>query len=148
MWCQNCPDPFKTEVGKEKLIQFCGEKKGVAIKEFRLDGPEDLYHLLMPEINLKIIRLVRDPRSMFLSRRKLSKVYKAEQTVEKVFDDCEKTLDFFLDSKIARNVIFVRYEDISRFPAEITAQIYKKLDVEMSKEFSDNFYEATHSGKD
>ena len=105
MWCRKCPDPFKTPKREEKLIKFCKEKKGVAIKEFRLDGPEDLYHLLEPEINLKIIRLVRDPRSMFLSRRKLGKEYRADQTVEKVIDDCEKTMSFFVDSKFVARFV-------------------------------------------
>ena len=147
MWCKSCPDPFKSPEGEEKLVQFCGEKTGVAIKEFRLHGPEDLYHLLKPEINLKIIRLVRDPRSMLLSRRKLGKVYKDQSTVETIFDDCEKTPDFFLDSKISKNVIFVRYEDISRFPTKMTTELYEKLEIVMSEDFVEKFYEATHSGK-
>jgi hypothetical protein len=43
MWCSNkCADPFKTEEGKKMLVDFCEEKKGVVIKEFRLDKPEQL----------------------------------------------------------------------------------------------------------
>jgi hypothetical protein len=70
MWCSNkCADPFKTEEGKKMLVDFCEEKKGVVIKEFRLDKPEQLYTLVDDtSVNLKIIRLIRDPRSMLVSR--------------------------------------------------------------------------------
>ena len=75
MWCGNkCNYPFLTEEGKKTLIDFCEEKKGVAVKEFRLDKPEQLYKLVDDTtINLKIIRLIRDPRSMLVSRNGLKK---------------------------------------------------------------------------
>ena len=51
------------------LHEFCEEKKGVVVKEFRLDKPEQLYNLVDDTgVDLKIIRLIRDPRSMLVSR--------------------------------------------------------------------------------
>ena len=51
------------------LVDFCKRKKGVAVKEFRLDEPEQLYKLVEDKnVDLKIIRLIRDPRSMLVSR--------------------------------------------------------------------------------
>ena len=67
--------------------------------------------------------------------------------MEQIIDDCKKTLAFFDDSEIASNVIFVRYEDISRFPTELASQIYKRVGAEMSEAFLEKFNEATHSAK-
>ena len=71
MWCSaKCADPFKAEEGEKMLVDFCEEKKGVVIKEFRLDKPEQLYELSDDaSVSLKIIRLIRDPRSMLVSRK-------------------------------------------------------------------------------
>ena len=61
------------------LVDFCERKKGVAVKEFRLDKPEQLYKLVEDEnIDLKIIRLIRDPRSMLVSRNGFTKTELAE----------------------------------------------------------------------
>ena len=67
-------DPFVTEKGEKMLHEFCEEKKGVVVKEFRLDKPEQLYTLVDDTgVDLKIIRLIRDPRSMLVSRNGLTK---------------------------------------------------------------------------
>ena len=150
MWCsKECADPFKTAKGKNNLRRYCRERKGVAIKEFRLDGPEELYDLLDPKTyDLKIIRLVRDPRSMLVSRRSMGRAYKNQATIEGIFKDCAKDLDFFLDSKIRNNTLFVRYEDIARSPIEYARKIYSHFQIPLNKNFFENFENATHAEMD
>ncbi|CAG5079780.1 Oidioi.mRNA.OKI2018_I69.PAR.g9366.t1.cds [Oikopleura dioica] len=146
MWCsEECPDPFKSAEGKDKLQQFCRDRKGVAIKDFRLEGPEELYELLDPKYNLKIIRLVRDPRSMLVSRRKMGPLYKDQATKEGIYKDCAKNLDFFLDSKTRENTLFVRYEDIARTPIESAKYIYDHFRIPLNDDLLRNFENATHT---
>jgi len=147
MWCGNkCEDPFSSEKGEQMLIDFCKRKKGVAVKEFRLDEPEQLYKLVEDEnVDLKIIRLIRDPRSMLVSRRKMGKAYALQAKVEQIFRDCEKNLDFYIDSKIHDSILFVRYEDIARAPKNFTFKIYDHLKIEINTELLKKFDEATHA---
>ena len=75
----------------------------------------------------------------------MGKAYKNQAKIEQIFQDCEKSLDFFIDSKIRDSILFVRYEDIARAPKNLTKQIYDHFHIEMNEDLFRQFDDATHA---
>ena len=75
----------------------------------------------------------------------MGKAYTNQAKVEQIFQDCEKSLDFFIDSKIHDSILFVRYEDIARAPKNATLKIYDHFHIEINDELFRKFDDATHA---
>ncbi|XP_033625509.1 carbohydrate sulfotransferase 1-like [Asterias rubens] len=116
------------------LTQACRKKQYYTAKLIRLYSISSLESLAYdPEINLKIIHLVRDPRGTYTSRSRLKS--------SNISLELGKTLDggiSYLCKRIKQNLEFirsqpawiqgkyklVRYEDIAHNPMELAQEIY------------------------
>jgi hypothetical protein len=78
----------------------------------------------------------------------MGKAYVRQSKLEQILEDCQKSLDFFIDSRIHDSILFVRYEDIARVPKNLTQQIYDHLKIEMNDELIEKFDNATHANID
>jgi hypothetical protein len=78
----------------------------------------------------------------------MGKAYVRQSKLEQILEDCQKSLDFFIDSEIRDSILFVRYEDIARAPKNLTRQIYDHFQLEMNEEFIEKFDHATHANSD
>ena len=75
----------------------------------------------------------------------MGKAYSSQAKVDQILQDCDKSLDFFLDSKIHDSIVFVRYEDIARAPNDQTRKIYNNFNIEINDELFKKFEDATHA---
>ena len=75
----------------------------------------------------------------------MGKAYENQAKIEQIFQDCEKSLDFFIDSKIHDSILFVRYEDIARAPKNLTLKIYDHFQIEVNEDLLQKFDDATHA---
>ena len=134
--------PFSPSMVKKKcqplklipLMQACRNKQSHAAKLIRLYNLSSLEPLAFdPEINLKIIHLVRDPRGTYLSRSKL----KGTNISLKLGASLDSNISY-LCRRINRNLEFIRsqpawiqgkyklirYEDIAYHPEQLAQEIY------------------------
>ena len=75
----------------------------------------------------------------------MGKVYASQSTKEGIYRDCDKNLDFFLDSKIHENTLFVRYEDVARGPIKTAREIFGHFKMNLNEKFVEKFENATHA---
>ena len=78
----------------------------------------------------------------------MGKNYASQSKLEQILDDCQKSLDFFIDSRIHDSILFVRYEDIARAPKNLTHQIYNHFKIDMNEDFIEKFDQVTHANSD
>ncbi|XP_070580559.1 carbohydrate sulfotransferase 1-like [Ptychodera flava] len=129
------------ETSGRAFADVCKRYKYRAFKTIRLYNLDLLRSLAVdPKLNLKIIHLVRDPRGIVNSRRKINdknvdfirKQVQWDET-EDLCKDLAKNLHIVRSSPewLKGTYILVRYEDIAKQPGETADKIYQFLGLSM-----------------
>ncbi|XP_041652096.1 carbohydrate sulfotransferase 6-like [Cheilinus undulatus] len=151
--------------GLQRVQDACSTYSHVVLKEVRFFELESLYPLLQdPNMDLRIIHLVRDPRAVLKSREEAAKalirdsaivleqrnVPAAEVQYQVMQEICRSHVRIneraimkpppFLEGRYK----MVRYEDVARNPLEEINAIYDFVGLEMTKELKEWIYRVTH----
>jgi hypothetical protein len=103
-----------------------------------------------PDLNLKVIVLVRDPRGVMKSRSAMP--WCDQPTCSDIHSVC-KNLDsdasaaLSIGDKYPKRLLLIRYEDLSINPYDTVEKIIEFLDIPPRPEYIDK-YLATHTGKE
>ena len=124
-------------VTQQALETACSTRANTAIKSIRiLDINLMISAVKEPDINLRLIHLVRDPRSMILSRLKLAMPSVSIYNVTELTDTYRNILIKYCSNWLQnyeighyvpfmrRNYLLVRYEDLALEPHESARKIY------------------------
>lgn len=105
-----------------KLInQVCESRSIIAQKVIRLCDINHLETMMTQIPNLKVILLFRDPRGIYGSRKRLVNPTLLLKTISQTCNYYEKALVSKLEHE---NLMYLRYEDLSREPLEMAKSIY------------------------
>ena len=132
--CKHDNEQKKTQSEINTLIEkSCRLNEHVAIKTVRVRDIGLLKSLVAdPELNVKLIHLVRDPRAVELSRSRLKKFPKDRQHCEDLTNNLrywQKPPDW-----LKSRHMLLRYEDLANDPLLITQQIYHFIGSEVPEE--------------
>ncbi len=144
-------DPRHHDCKSKPLSDFeakCEARKYTGAKIISLPSNQALFDLL--ENGVKVIHLVRDPRSTWLSRTKV-KVLKDQQSLQDFFSsntedivrkaatkshtDCEnltddlERLEALAKTRLSQNYRLVRFEDVALEPKALAAAMYEFLHI-------------------
>ncbi|XP_026220941.1 carbohydrate sulfotransferase 6-like [Anabas testudineus] len=144
--------------------EACGTYSHVVLKEVRFFELESLYPLLQdPNLDLRIIHLVRDPRAVMRSREESAKAFESDNAV--VLDQRNvpagevqyQVLQEICRShmRIERAILkpppflngrykMVRYEDLVHNPLGEIFSMYEFVGLEMTRQMEDWIYNVTH----
>ncbi|CAK8671748.1 unnamed protein product [Clavelina lepadiformis] len=143
--CQKCGS-----VHLPRAMNACREKKMTVVKTIRLCDIMNLRPLLGdPELDFKIIHLIRDPRGIESSRSKIHQEWKfesdAESSCRRLLHNGQLGLANTKESKWLRDkYLRVRYEDLSLHPLEEAERIYKFANLEFLPEMKNWIAQNTH----
>ncbi|KAM6937858.1 LOW QUALITY PROTEIN: carbohydrate sulfotransferase 5-like [Xenentodon cancila] len=151
--------------GLQKVEEACCTYSHVVLKEVRFFELESLYPLLKdPNMDLRIIHLVRDPRAVLRSREESApylyrddsivlgqrKVPAADAQYQVIQEICRSHVRIneraelkpppFLKGRYK----LVRYEDVARNPLKEVNDIYEFVGLEMTPHLEDWIYTVTH----
>lgn len=152
-------------VGLQGAQQACATYSHVVFKEVRFFELESLYPLLQdPNLDLRIIHLVRDPRAVVRSREESAKAFMYDNNVvleQKNVPASEATYQVM--QEICRSHVLineravvkpppflkgryklVRYEDVALNPLEEIEAMYRFVGLEMTEEVGTWVYKVTH----
>ncbi|XP_054749852.2 carbohydrate sulfotransferase 1-like [Lytechinus pictus] len=134
-----CPEPTipRIEVGSI-ISKLCSDHTYTVLKTIRVNDIKDLRSFLEdPSLNLKIIHLVRDPRAVINSRRKLKEPnYDLKRRkgphADEITDLCEhmaRNLQYNDEqpSWLKRKYMLVRFEDVAKNPLDEIQRMYQHL---------------------
>ncbi|XP_017289695.1 carbohydrate sulfotransferase 6-like [Kryptolebias marmoratus] len=151
--------------GLQKVEKACQTYSHVALKDVRLFELKSLYPLLQdPNLDLRIVHLVRDPRAVFRSREESAKSFildssivleqedipEAEVQYKVMQEVCHSHLEIY-ETVILKPPPFlegrykmIRYEDMARNPLKEVSDIYQFVGLEMTKQMEEWIYKKTH----
>lgn len=130
-----------------ELQEACLRAKFILIKTIRT--PMKMALSLMPELNhLKIIHLVRDPRSTLKSKMS---IHGCEKGVRRCIEEhCSLVVEDSLakDQSVLyhSNVLTVKYEDLVRKPVTVAKQIFQFLNLKFTPDVGDFAFNITVGG--
>ncbi|XP_015820832.3 carbohydrate sulfotransferase 5 [Nothobranchius furzeri] len=151
--------------GLQRAEQACSTYSHVVLKETRLFELESLYPLLQdPNLDLRIVHLVRDPRAVMRSRAESAKSLEKDTATALEQQNMTKfEVQFKVMQEICRSHVriyetailkpppflkgryrLVRYEDVARNPLKEVRDIYDFVGLKMTPEMSDWIYQKTH----
>ncbi|XP_017289676.1 carbohydrate sulfotransferase 6-like isoform X1 [Kryptolebias marmoratus] len=151
--------------GLDVVEAACRTYSHVVLKEVRFFELESLYPLLKdPNLDLRIIHLVRDPRAVMKSREASPKAFLRDSAIvleQKNIPAAEvsyKVLQEICKSHIRINkrailkppsflkgrYKMVRYEDLARNPLQEVSDIYEFVGLEMTRQMGEWIYKKTH----
>uniref|UniRef100_A0AAQ6IP02 Sulfotransferase n=1 Tax=Anabas testudineus TaxID=64144 RepID=A0AAQ6IP02_ANATE len=145
--------------------EACGTYSHVVLKEVRFFELESLYPLLQdPNLDLRIIHLVRDPRAVMRSREESASSFESDNAV--VLDQRNVPageVQYQVLQEICRSHMrinerailkpppflkgrykMVRYEDMARDPLGEIFSMYEFVGLEMTRQMGDWIYNVTH----
>lgn len=145
--------------------QVCGFYSHVVYKEVRIFELEALYPLLLdPNLNLRIIHLVRDPRGVMRSKEESAKAFVSDNAIvleQKPINEAE--VQYQVMQEICRSHLrinkravlkpppflkgrykLVRYEDVTRNPVKEIKSLYQFVGLEMTTQLATWIYQVTH----
>jgi len=98
------------------------------------------------DTDIKIVHLVRDPRGVISSRRKISRKMDVQSASRKL---CESMLD---DMKLRKKIsgkryFLLRYEDLVDSPKSTLTKLYNNLDLPITQKVLETLYNLTHADK-
>uniref|UniRef100_A0A3Q3GES5 Sulfotransferase n=1 Tax=Kryptolebias marmoratus TaxID=37003 RepID=A0A3Q3GES5_KRYMA len=151
--------------GLQKVEKACRTHSHVVLKEVRLFELKSLYPLLQdPNLDLRIVHLVRDPRAVYRSRDALpgklmfdstivleqKDIPAAEVQYSVMQEVCHSHLEIY-ETAILKPPPFlegrykmIRYEDMARNPLKEVSDIYQFVGLEMTKQMEEWIYKTTH----
>lgn len=151
--------------GLQRVQDACTTYSHVVLKEVRFFELESLYPILQdPNMDLRIIHLVRDPRAVLKSREEAVKaLIKDSAIVLEQRNIPAAEVQYQVMQEICRSHVrineraimkpppflkgrykMVRYEDVARNPLEEIKAIYDFVGLEMTKELEEWIYRVTH----
>ncbi|CAL1592421.1 unnamed protein product [Knipowitschia caucasica] len=151
--------------GMSGAQRACSTYSHVVLKEVRFFELQSLYPLLQdPELDLRIVHLVRDPRAVMRSREESSKSFTRDNSmVLEQKNVSAADIQYHVMQEICRSHIriretalqkpppflqgrykLVRYEDLARAPLEEITSIYDFVGLEMSGALEEWIYKVTH----
>ncbi|XP_077997880.1 carbohydrate sulfotransferase 1-like [Glandiceps talaboti] len=132
-WVRGHMHVNSTQTEENNLTSLCKTKQNIVIKVLRLDDLSKAYSTIEKD-NIKVIYLVRDPRSRLSSRLKgyresYPDATKILQFRSSAFNYCEwmkRTMKGFKErpKELRDNFILVRYEDLTDRPNDIVPMLY------------------------
>ncbi|XP_005796435.1 carbohydrate sulfotransferase 6-like [Xiphophorus maculatus] len=149
----------------EKATNSCQIYSHVVLKETRFFELESLYPLFQdPNLDLRIVHLIRDPRAVYRSREESALSFKMDNAIILEHRDVpEAEEQFQVMKKICQSHIrinetatqdppaflkgrykLVRYEDVTRHPLQEISDIYDFVGLKMTKEMEDWIVTMTH----
>ncbi|XP_007544954.1 carbohydrate sulfotransferase 6-like [Poecilia formosa] len=149
----------------EKVTNSCQIYSHVVLKETRFFELESLYPLFQdPNLDLRIVHLIRDPRAVYRSREESALSFKMDNTIVLEHRDAPAAEEQFqVMKKICQSHIqinktatqdpppflkgrykLVRYEDVTRFPLQEISDIYDFVGLKMTKEMEEWIVKMTH----
>lgn len=151
--------------GLQGVEKACGTYSHVVLKEVRFFELESLYPLLQdPNLDLRIIHLVRDPRAVVRSREESAKAFMSDNAVvleQRSIPAGE--VQYQVMQEICRSHVrineravlkpppflkgrykMVRYEDVARNPLEEITSMYEFVGLEMTQQLEEWIYRVTH----
>ena len=136
---------FMPELMKRACQQF--PIRLIKTVRLRVQFIEDL--LQEPDLNLKVIVLVRDPRGVMRSRSGMNwcenpVCINTTQVCEDLDNDVEYAWN--LGQKYSNRIILIRYEDLSMQPYTTVDRMINFLDLPPQPDFIDSYLES-HTGK-
>ena len=149
-----CPGPATFY---DEALDLCNSKKFLAIKTIRMTILEEFDAFLQQKsknYKMKFIFLVRDPRGIFNSRLRISKVQYHEKGTEKniakkLGAHCQKMSDnikFIQNSPFwNERTMIVRYEDIALEPKKFAKKLYGNIGLDYISDIDQWIDDNTHS---
>ncbi|XP_063333891.1 carbohydrate sulfotransferase 6-like [Pelmatolapia mariae] len=145
--------------------QVCGFYSHVVYKEVRIFELESLYPLLQdPNLNLRIIHLVRDPRGVMRSKEEVAGYFVSDNAIVLEQKPINETkVQYQVMQEICRSHLrinkrailkpppflkgrykLVRYEDVTRNPLKEISAMYQFVGLEMTTQLATWIYKVTH----
>ncbi|CAI5668094.1 carbohydrate sulfotransferase 6 [Oreochromis niloticus] len=151
--------------GLQSVEQACNSYSHVVYKDVRLFELESLYPLLQdPNLDLRIIHLVRDPRAVVRSREESARAFVSDNAIvleQKRIKEAE--VQYQVMQEICRSHVrineravvkpppflkgrykLVRYEDMARNPLQEINAMYQFVGLEMTTQLATWIYQVTH----
>ncbi|KAK4295196.1 hypothetical protein Pmani_032224 [Petrolisthes manimaculis] len=115
----------KKDVCLPKLVELCRQEPLLIIKTIRtrLNWVRDI--LDNPDVNLKVVHLVRDPRGTHISMDKVDWNIDYREMCDKVLEDLEEKKG--LERQYPGQYYFIKYEDFCRDPYRQANQLFRFL---------------------
>ncbi|XP_011667051.1 carbohydrate sulfotransferase 1 [Strongylocentrotus purpuratus] len=140
------------------ISKLCLDRPYTVLKTIRVNDIKDLRVFLEdPSLNLKIIHLVRDPRAVMNSRRKLKEpnsdlLRRKGPDADEIKDLCEhmaRNLQYKDDppSWLKGKYMLVRFEDVAEDPIEQTQRIYQHVGINIHQDVLGWLKNNTHGNK-
>ncbi|XP_011669653.2 carbohydrate sulfotransferase 1-like [Strongylocentrotus purpuratus] len=140
------------------ISKLCLDHPYTVLKTIRVKDIKDLRVFLEdPSLNLKIIYLVRDPRAVMNSRRKLKApnadlLRRKGPDADEIKDLCEhmaRNLQYKDDppSWLKGKYMLVRFEDVAEDPIEQTQRIYQHVGIKIHQDVLGWLKNNTHGNK-
>ncbi|KAL4004123.1 alkylated DNA repair protein [Sarotherodon galilaeus] len=145
--------------------QVCGFYSHVVYKEVRIFELESLYPLLQdPNLDLRIIHLVRDPRGVMRSKEEVAGYFVRDNAIVLEQKPINETkVQYQVMQEICRSHLLinkravlkpppflkgryklVRYEDVTRNPLKEIKSLYQFVGLEMTTQLATWIYQVTH----
>ncbi|KAM3912143.1 carbohydrate sulfotransferase 6-like [Leptodactylus fuscus] len=146
----------------DKMAEACRMYSHVVMKTVRILDLSVLLPLLKdPNLNLRIIHLVRDPRAIALSRKSFylaieDRILLKNQGISKGMNITSEAMAKICKAQVAINkqartstswngrYMVIRHEDLARYPVESMRQIYDFAGLQVSKDMEQWMYNITH----
>lgn len=151
--------------GLHRVEEACGTYSHVVLKEVRFFELESLYPLLQdPNLDLRIIHLVRDPRAVVRSREQSAKAFMNDNAIvleQKSIPAAE--VQYQVMQEICRSHVrinerailkpppflkgrykMVRYEDVARNPLGEINGMHEFVGLDMTTQLAEWIYRVTH----
>ncbi|XP_018559143.1 LOW QUALITY PROTEIN: carbohydrate sulfotransferase 6 [Lates calcarifer] len=152
-------------MGLQGVQEACSTYSHVVLKEVRFFELESLYPLLQdPNLDLRIIHLVRDPRAVVRSREESARAFESDNALVLEHRNIPAgEVQYQVMQEICRSHVrineravlkpppflkgrykMVRYEDVARNPLEEITAMYDFVGLEMTKQLEEWIYRVTH----
>ncbi|XP_002741773.1 carbohydrate sulfotransferase 1-like [Saccoglossus kowalevskii] len=119
------------------VTEFCMNHPITAIKTIRVDRLSELVPLIKdPQIQLKVLHLIRDPRGKFSSMENIRKQNSVNQLIQKLDDYCSRWVENMAIGRtmgewLLGNYRAIRYEDFAENPINKSRKLYKFLGLDL-----------------
>ena len=140
-------DSTKLRTCLKLLYEPCVKSQVTTVKVIRFTM-EQAAQLLESDPEVKVVHLIRDPRGMFYSQRRVGDLPWASLGTEsklrcdRIHKDLMKSIE--LSAKFPKRILTVRYEDIAENPIASAEDMYKFVGLQMTDAGRSYIYNITN----